>query len=221
MLPNQAYCKQRIGQFQNQYPASPYDVFWNRRVRIESQGESVLDDANIAATAKALTDMLSGWGRMGRTGVPSGHPMTQLLTTVRPFYQAIAGVALGSGMMPTVRPALAACYSSLVGVTNQSSAYPDSSGGDLFVAGKSKALMLLWGQTPGFDSKVRRGLKKMTHPLHPTIGERRWSAAKFCDVLEELDRWVQAWPSQNGGFQFKNLYPGLPIGRIVDIVYWT
>jgi len=162
---------------------------------------------------------------MGRTGVADSHQIEGLLRQARPYYNKIREVELGSGMMGSCRNTLQALYDGLGGVTDNVNYF----GGVSSIVGKSKTLLAIWGQVPGFDKLTRKRLVVWTHLPEPRklphlrASEIWYTSHQFCDMAEELDKWVVRWPKNNGGRVFANsfidLCAGSPVGHMIDMIY--
>lgn len=227
MLPTQAICRQKIRKFKVVYPKSLFDSFWQYKMQVESAGGSILDRDHIDDTATHLSKMLDhpGW-ELSRLGVPSVPSIRRILKGIAEPYEVIRKVALGQGIMSNVKSPLAEIYTGLTGISHTRWADPDEFG-SYYIMGKSKVLMFIWGQTPGFDSKVRARFDSWTHPPFPSLlphlceEDVRYMPNQYCAILEELDQWVQAWPTNNGRNCFGSLCPEWPVGRIIDVVYYS
>ena len=172
-----------------------------------------------------LRKLLIFWG-MKRTRIAKVKKIEDILRTVQPYYEEIRNISLGSGQIHKYRSQLQDIYEKLGGITNNAIDY---SGNVSYIVGKSKTLVAIWGQVPGFDSLTTKNFVVWTHPPEPyklphlRSREIRYSPSQFCDMVEELDKWVLRWPESNNGRVFANsfsdLCPGLPVGRIIDMIY--
>jgi hypothetical protein len=228
MLPPQDICLQKIFQFKRKYPNSRFDEFWKYKLLAEKTDASILDIQHIDTTTEKISAMLnsSAWG-VCRTGVPQYSEIYNILFKIKDPYNKIRIIELGSGKIKGIREEISSAYTGLKGISNTNPKHHDPDNfGNYYIMGKSKVLMFLWGQTPGFDSRVVERFSLWNHDPAPyqlrhlfteTI---QYSPSEFCDILEDLDEWVQKWPNSNNGQQFHSLCPEWPIGRIIDIVYW-
>jgi hypothetical protein len=199
--------------------------FWKYKTVVENEGCSILDAKYISDTALKLHDFLDSWG-MRRSGIAEPKDIEQILNKIRPYYDHIQSVMLGSGQMCHNEKWIEAVYDSLDGITNLSQ-YPD--GGKSSVTGKSKTLLALWGQTPGFDSLITTNFLKWSHSPAPLKlrqlrrGEEWYKPNEFFAMIVDLDEWVLSWSKHNNNRSFSdsfsNLCSGLPVGRIIDQVY--
>lgn len=230
MLPSFEECQKRIQIFDIEHPNSTFDEFWQYKLEVEKSG-SILDSSHLDETAELLGRKLlshKDW-KLARTGIPSHLRIKDILKTIRPYYEIIRYYQLGDGYISKVREELNQIYQGLCGITNTLHRDPDEFG-EFFIVGKSKVLMFIWGQTPSFDEKVRENFSLWTHAPAPYqlphiwLDKRRYTPEEFCDIIEELDHWVTAWDTKHEkerGVKFQDLYPNRPIGRIIDIIYWT
>lgn len=225
MLPPLSIFQQRIKYFKGRFPCSTFDEFWEYKQAVEKEGHSILDDDNLGKTARRLEETLlwnPEWG-LAQTGIPKHPVIKEILRKVAPDYAQIRHIRLGEGNIGDVRRNVAAVYEKLRGITNaRRNDNPVDS--KFLIVGKAKVLMFMWGQTPGFDSTVRENFNKSEYepkPYHlPHRLRRRHSSDEFCDIIEELDRWVQKWPASNSEMPFQSLCAEWPVGRIIDVTYY-
>ncbi|MBL7061903.1 MAG: hypothetical protein ISS54_04125 [Dehalococcoidia bacterium] len=235
MLPPSHIFQQKINSFNTKYPHSRFNVFCRYKQRVETTGASILNQDNLDETTVHIDGMLRDpdWG-LDQTGIPRYLKVRSILEGVAGSYDKIRHIKLGDGRMASIREELALAYRLLEQIANnkQSNNDPDQSGA-YYVVAKSKVLMFIWGQTPGFDTQVRSHLVDRSYPPAPfqlphvpqrqllSGGEnRRYTPDEFCNILEELDEWVQKWPANNGGQSLDSLYPAWPTGRIIDVTYY-
>jgi hypothetical protein len=201
-----------------------FQVFWEYKSGLEKGGQNILDARNIEKTA-ALLRGLSIYLKKQKSGIVSAKRLAEILTSLRPFIAEIDSLKLGSRQMPSGRGALEAAYRRLGNFNREA----ESAGGKSSIVSASEILMAVWGQVPRFDLLARTRFKKWTHapePLNlPALEpEVNWyRPSEFGAIMEELDRWVAAWPANNQGRSFPesfyDLCPGAPAGRLVDIIY--
>lgn len=241
MLPDFNTCRDRIGAY-NQVAAYRRQMramgmlpqlrigfadFWTHKTGIEVGGDSILDEAHLPKTAANLRLFLIDWS-MGRTGVASDEAIERLLRNVRPHYEGLRGTVLGVGQIQNHRRELEGLYKGLDGITNLSIRLRVPYDGESSITGKSKAILALWGQIPGFDSLTQKNFCEWTHqPLpirltHLEHKEERYAPDQFSEMIAELDEWMGHWLTNNYtvfGQGFAALDPALPVGRIVDKIY--
>ena len=220
MLPPSNTFHNNISGFNSRNPNSRFNSFWQYKQQVEKTGASILDQDHLDQTTTHIDGMLRDpvWGVV-RTGIPPYPIVKSILRGIADTYLKLRNITLGSGKMATIRHDLALTYAGLrqIANTHQSNNDPDTSG-SYFITAKSKVLMFIWGQTPGFDSRVRANFKSSLHP-EMSKDKGRYTPDEFCDILEKLDTWVQAWPDTNGGKSLQSLYPAWPTGRIIDVTY--
>lgn len=222
MLPSLEECQNTIQLYKQKSredrKGKQYDNAWNVFQKykgcVESEHRSMFDDQHVNDTSKKLTGFLNAFGAC-RPGRVDPTRLEQNLQRIRPGYERIQAVVLGQGKIDSICESLRNVYDGLSGISTLDVVVENHTS---LIVPKSKALMALWGQTPSFDVRVRSRLQGDL----PSIGEhtRRYSSEEFCDILRELDQWVNRF-EQNYGIQFSSLYPGVPNGRIVDIIYWS
>jgi hypothetical protein len=201
-----------------------FPQIWEYKTGLESTGQSPLDEKHIEKTASMLHGFLV-YLKMRVTGIAEVYRIEQILREIRPYYNEIQPVSLGSGKIHLFRDQLESIYERLSGITNTC----HHNGQVSSIVGKSEVLMAIWGQVPGFDSLIRKRFERWTHLPAPEklpylSAEKMWyQPDQFCDIVEELDSWVLAWPKNNDGRifseSFSDLGPGLPPGRQIDIIY--
>ena len=229
MLPNYSTCRKHIEAYIKYHYGVPkgkvgFRDFWKYKQELEKQGGNILDEDNLQETASKLRKFLIFW-KMSRTGVAKVDEIKQILRKIKPYYNEIRDAKLGNGKIRDYREQLKAIYEKLGGITDN----VNYTGSESSIVGKSKALLATWGQTPGFDSLNRERFLKWTHtpePLkHPHLRSREiwYEPTQFCDMIMELDDWVLRWSESNDGRifadSFSDLCPGLPVGRIIDMIY--
>ena len=224
MLPNIDICRRHIAAWQARASVSGQDSFaqfWHWKRSVEARGHSILDNDHVDTAAECLWAYLGSFG-MKRTGVARPDEIKGLLENVRQSYQGIRDIVLGDGKITHIRNEIQAIYNGLDGITNRIQ-LPNRRVSS--ITGKSKVLLAIWGQTPGFDRLTRRRFVKWTHlpdnlPLpHLSAGNQWYEPHEFCDMIEEVDGWIVEWPRSNGGASFSELLAGTPMGRIIDMIY--
>jgi hypothetical protein len=81
----------------------------------------------------------------------------------------------------------------------------------------SKALLMIGGFSPGFDTNVLAAIRKSNPYILAASGV--WPYCLFQEHLEFLASQQTAWEKQNG--RMKDLRPGVPIGQIMDRILWS
>ena len=228
MLPSLTVCKKGLRSFHQKHPTSTFDVFWKYRTQVEKTS-SILDDAHLQQTVELLysNPINNGNWRLTRTGVPTRSGVKQILLRIRHDYDSVRGVHLGSGRIKRFRKHVANLYAGLSGTSHTYYTQPNEFG-EFYIVGTSKVLMFLWGQTPSFDSIVIDNFSLWMHSPKPYqlphlwTGTNKYTPEQYCDILEELDSWVVKWNQRYKKFgqRFQTLVPGIPAGRVIDIIYW-
>ena len=196
---------------------------YNRMCLVYHGGfNSIFDPQHLIQTANRLEDFLIKFFRMERTGVARDPQMVQILENIAPYYEKVRYIQLGQNKVASITADLGHIYEGLNGITNR---VTYRKGENSSITGKSKALLSVWGQTPGFDSTVRIKLCSNFYPPPPdTLSYLKknkiyYSSDEFCVMIEELDKWVYEWPKTNKGRAFASLDTKLPIGRLIDMIY--
>jgi len=226
MLPSIEICQKRISAFNSAYPNSTFDEFWAYKRKADSEG-SMLDSAHLKQTALQLDAKLlrhPKWG-LWWTGVPPVEEIERILKNIDHEFETIRGVALGQGRIAhdkRIADAISGIYAKLCGMSHRRWDDAPDAKGVSYLVGKAKVLMFIWGQTPGFDSRLRSSPSLWSLP-HLWVEKNRYTPWEFCDILKVLDQWVAAWNEQYSqqGVAFQDLSLDRPIGRIIDIIYWV
>lgn len=229
MLPNFETCRKHILAYKRRVKTPRPDTinfprFWDYKTGLESAGENILDEKNIENTALKLKSLLK-YFRIRNSNLAEKEQIKRILSNIHPYYAEICGVTLGSGKIHTYRNQIESMYERLGGVMNGE----DKKDHRLSAASKSTILMAIWGQVPRLDVLNRRRFEIWTHwPApeklpHLKAKEIWYRPDEFAEMVEELDKWVIAWPTTNYSKSFLNsfgdLCPGIPPGRQIDIIY--
>jgi hypothetical protein len=221
MLPPLEECRKLIQIFDRKYPVSTFNEFWSYKLDVEKNG-SILDDPHLDETIRLLREKLLDNPKwvLAWTGIPGDSKIGEILKEIRPFYEKIGPHCLGQGRIKGARDELSQVYSGLYGITHAlyRNYEPDPIDG-FFIVGKAKVLMFIWGQTPGFDNRVRENLELDLR--HVSREKNKYTPGEFCNMIEDLDEAVVAWNEKyKGTTTFQRLSPNRPVGRIIDIIYW-
>jgi hypothetical protein len=229
MLPNFETCRRHILAYKRKagnprLNSISFPVFWNYKTGLESTGQNILDEKNIANTASMLQGLLL-YLKIRNSSLADVNHVKDILRNVRPYYADIRGLELGSGKIHLYRGLLESMYERLGSKINNG----DTVDPGFSIVSKSAILMAIWGQVPRFDSQIRRRFEKWTHWPSPeklphlNTKEIWYQPDEFGEIVMELDNWVAAWPNHNYSKCFENsffdLCPGIPPGRQIDIVY--
>jgi hypothetical protein len=160
----------------------------------------------VTETAGKLREFLVGFG-MRVTGLADQEVIEKKLRNIRQDYDVIRNGKLGYGIIPTIRTPLINILNGLNGITNLKH-FPR--GDKSSISGKTKILMAIWGEVPGFDSVTRKNFVNRKQPydnsglphLDNTKGVFSYTDHDIVDIIETLDTWVAAWPGQNSGKPF-------------------
>jgi hypothetical protein len=228
MLPDFETCSKHLRAYKKRaWAPKPGNItfpqFWEFKTGIENSGQNILDAKNISDTARLLRGFLD-YLRMGISGVSGASELEEILRSIQPYYNQICQFQLGSGQIQTCRSQIELIYENL-----KNKEVVESKGRKSSIVGKSAILMAVWGQVPRFDSISRKRFERWTHSPAPAKlpnlkpAEMWYTPGEFGEIIEELDRWVAAWPKSNEGKSFidcfYNLCPGIPPGRQIDLIY--
>ena len=229
MLPDFETCRNHINAYKKTFWAPKPEIitfqkFWNYKTDLENAGQNILSEQHIRNTSAMLSSLLI-YLKTPFSGAADVDRLETILENIRPDYNAIGHISLGSGRIHSYRSSLEAIYQKLGANFDQRASNDTRSS----IVGKSAVLMAVWGQVPRFDSLNRIRFEKWTHTPAPeklpylNIKEMWYRPSEFSAIIEELDSWVLAWPRANEGKQFGtsfwDLCPGIPPGRQIDIIY--
>jgi hypothetical protein len=229
MLPNYKICRQHVEVYQRKTAALSKDTvsfatFWNYKMQLEQSGQSILAEKHLSTTAARLSRLLS-FLEIKNPGILENVRLKQVLRNMQPDYGDIRQLTLGSGKLDTYRDQIESIYERM----DKKGSRSDDVGRGFSIVAKSAILMAIWGQTPRFDSTNRKRFEKWIHWPYPeklpflTIRDTWYRPDEFREMVVALDKWVAAWPLTNNGKSFENsfsdLCPGIPPGRLIDIIY--
>lgn len=193
--------------------------FWSYKLKVEKQSGHLLDKEHFNETVTKLAPILKIW-RWHRPYEfdECFEPLKKSLRAISEDYNRIRKFSLlefdkvPAKEMEKIWNELSSCKPQ----TNY--AYT----GELVMA-ITKPLMFLWGQTPAFDSIVR---KKM--PLFTVSGFKncRWEFSLFSTVLKKLQRVLLANTELLASMSETSIEKYgtdavIPYGQFIDLFFWT
>jgi hypothetical protein len=212
---------ERFAIFNRKYMCQ-FDNFWNRKLSIEkSEEQSILDDVYFENTAEQLWSILVDWNtyRNGdNLNLDRKTELERALKSIKKVYIEIKGFSLLEFESIPVE-SLQRIWNELGRVkevnckTNASSEY--------YVISICKPLMLLWGQTLAFDSKVRNNTPKFVPK------NNRWSFFIWKKVMVEIQKQMLNNPNIAKAFELKlktlkySESKIVPYGRFLDIYFFN
>jgi hypothetical protein len=229
MLPDFETCRKHILAYKKRAKAPraktiSFSKFWGYKTGLENAGQNILDEKNLENTASDLRKLLT-YLKMRNSDIAGVSQIKHILRNIQPFYSDVCSVSLGSGKIHLFRSQLESIYERLDEIITDG----DNKDSRFSIVSKSAILMTIWGQVPRFDNLNRKRFVRWTHWPAPeklpylNTKEIWYQPDAFCEIIEELDNWVLAWPEHNYGKSFQNSFfdicPGVPTGRQIDIIY--
>ena len=210
----------RVLSFPNRY-LDNFDYVWKWKVSIEEKGGSILNEEYLGEAYRRLLKILPKWQtyRNGENSSPYRTLKESLLNIVRSYNDIHAYSLLEFGDIP--EKALRNVWHELGRVKDFEG--HRKSNGFYYAIAVCKPLLLIWGQTPAFDSKVRGniptdyGIKKFDFRL----SFEQWYNAmtKISDDLNRLPECVTVIKKMSN--ERYGVDRPIPYGRYLDIYYWT
>lgn len=211
---------QRFAVFNKLYMAQ-FDSFWKRKLAIESKnGQHILDDQHFLDTMEQLWSILLSWNayRGGGNSVLELKPELKLsLKSIKSSYDQIRGLSLLDFDSIAKEP-LELIWNELGRVKKADKRKSNSS--YYYIIAICKPLMLLWGQTLAFDSKVRKKTPKFV-PLDNKWNFAMWEQVmtKFQKELRNNSSLIDCLTSVASSKYSKTTF--VPYGRFLDIYFFN
>jgi hypothetical protein len=204
------------------YKTYPYcfGEFWKWKLRTETENEHILDARHIEETHKKLGETLKRW----RWNRPYKHAelaerLRRALENIRDAYDQIRKYSLLEFNSIPDEP-LKLIWHELGCVKTKEE---KSRSGYYLIMGTTKPLMLLWGQTPAFDSVVRAKMPKFGIPR---LTDNYWDFMIWKTVLTKFQEGLKQQPEVIQVFRevSREEYGSdsiTPYGQFLDLYYWT
>ena len=197
-----------------------FNDFWIWKNKVESQDTSILDDKYIETTHTTLYEILKGWQtyRKGNNSNPS-KTLKISLKNMRNDYDQIRKYTL-LNFKDISEFKLRMMWHELGRVKEYEGETNES--GDYYAVAVTKPLLLLWGQTLAFDTRVRRNLPRIHRVSAPDF---RMGFSKWYGVMSSLSIELNESPEfiQEVQTISKEIYGEaavIPYGRFLDIYFW-
>jgi len=198
--------------------------FWRRKVETETRSEHILDETHTRETYDSLCRILPKWNTYW--GAPPRvdwrGALAESLRRLFEAYDRIRGYSLLE-FSEVPRQSLELIWHELGRV--KESHGKRNPGGSYFVIAISKPLMLLWGQTPAFDSRVRDNFLE-DFPMYPKhrFGNR-WRFEDWNRAMKKLQEDLKRNPEVISYFkeESQRIFGTdsiVPYGRFLDIHYY-
>ena len=201
------------------YPYT-FKRFWSYKLKIENKDSHILDRENRTKTAIQLGHILKLWKwHEPYEFDPCFKKMEKSLETISDSYDRIRNFNLTEfNMIPE---------NDLRRIWNEFSKIKNENNKSNFIGEIvetiTKPLMLLWGQTPAFDSVVRT---KMILSNCPGFSNPRWEFRLWLRVMNELQKILNDNSELVDTFRKKSqekygIATIVPYGQFFDLYYWT
>ncbi|MGB9854901.1 MAG: hypothetical protein ACPLRY_08910, partial [Candidatus Bathyarchaeales archaeon] len=193
-----------------------FDSFWRWKLKVETKGGHILDERHRETTYYKLRDVLANW-QTYRSSRNSDHwgTLKRSLEAISDAYDQLRMFTiLEFNVIPN--NILELTWHELGRVKEYNASRNDV--GHYYVISICKPLMLLWGQTLAFDSRVRANI-----PYRYSFLERnRWTLKEWKIIMESLQRSLQQNSEMISYFRKESLkkYGNeniVPFGRFMDI----
>jgi hypothetical protein len=197
-----------------------FNDFWILKNKVENQDTSILDDKHIDVTHTTLYKILKRW----QTYHPeiNSDPSKTLkisLKNMRNDYEQIRKYTL-LNFKDIPEFTLRMIWHELGRVKEYEG--ETNEGGDYYAIAVTKPLLLLWGQTLAFDTRVRRNLPRRhrVSALDFKMGFSKWYGVMSSlsvelnespEFIKEVQIISKEWFGESAA---------TPYGRFLDIYYW-
>lgn len=218
--------KEKVESSQVSTYKSQFNGFWKWKLEVERHATNhILDDNHRELTCQKLLKILPGWQTYRGVDCDPAKYLPIAIERIRTYYNQLRHFTL-LNFNEVPKNILREIWHELGSVKGQSALM--GSAGEYYVIAVCKPLMLLWGQTLGFDGINRKNLRKDTSftSCHKVPGARwnfeQWHSAllyfqnellnnpdiiSFCEIKSEED----------GVFGSKYI---VPFGRFIDTYYF-
>jgi hypothetical protein len=206
--------------FQPEY-MKDFNDFWIWKNKVENQDTSILDDKYIEATHTTLYQILKGWQtyRNGKNSNPS-KTLKISLKNMRNDYDQIRKSTL-LNFKDTSEFKLRMIWHELGRVKEYEGETNES--GDYYAVAVTKPLLLLWGQTLAFDTRVRRNLPQTHRVSAPDfrMGFSKWYGvmSSLSIELNDSPEFIQEVQERSGEIYGEAAI--IPYGRFLDLYFWV
>ncbi len=202
-----------------------FDNFWKWRLRNESRNEHILDDNHLRETASKdyykLPGILRRWKAYRKS--KNSEPYVTLQDSLRNISKAYDRIRSYSLLEFDRTP-----HDTLELIWNELGRVKEYGGninsyGRYYVISVCKPLMLLWGQTLAFDSRVRAHIPRLRNVRG--LRDRRWSFTAWKQAMESFQETLNQEPEVVDSFKEVSLQKYgtdsiVPYGRFFDIYYF-
>ena len=197
-----------------------FNEFWRYKLAVESGRGHILDEDHVRRTYYLLADVLAKWRAFRPRPLNKClYLLEKALINISGAYDEIRKYDLLHFRDVPIEP-LELIWHELGMVKNLGARSPH---GRYFIISVCKPLMLLWGQTPAFDARVRENLPPR---YHVSKTNRRWSFWEWRSVMMRIQRDLALSPGflRTAREEAKRMYGAdftVPYGRFLDIYFWV
>jgi len=209
----------RVRSFPSRYFEN-FDYVWKWKISVEENGKSILDEEHLSEAYRRLSKILPKW-QTYRNG-----------ENVSPYKTLKESVHNISGVYNEIREYSLLEFkdipvNSLQRVWHELGRVKEFEGrvnnfGSYYAIAACKPLLLIWGQTPAFDSKVREnlpadyGIKKLDFRLS---FEQWYNAMNM--ISDDLTKLPECKTMiEKKSYERYGVSRPIPFGRYLDIYYW-
>jgi hypothetical protein len=216
-----------LGEFQKRIAGFPkgymdnFDYVWKWKIRVESNGhDHILDENHIREAYDRLRNILPKWQtyRNGDNSEPL-KTLKEALSNISDEYNQLRKYTLLE-FENIPRETLEKIWHELGRVKEKDG--NRNSDGDYFIISVTKPLLLMWGATPAFDSKVRQHMpKNYDVPKYSC----KWNLDTWTRIMRQISTELNNDEDAKKLLDktSKRLYGERAIvsyGRFLDIYYW-
>lgn len=211
--------EKRVRSFPSRY-LDNFDYVWKWKISIEKKGESIFNEEHLSEAYRRLSNILPKWQtyRNSENSYPYRTLKESLQNIVSSYKEIRAHSLLEFGDIS--EKALQRVWHELGRVKEFEGRR--NSNGSYYAIAACKPLLLIWGQTPAFDSRVRENLpaKYEIKKFDFRLSFEQWYRAMIMisDDLKRLPECVAVIEKMS--CEIYRVGRPIPYGRFLDIYYW-
>jgi len=215
---DQERLERKLQSFPKEYMRD-FDYFWTWKLQVETEAMHILDEAHRKIAYSKLVQVLARWQAYRRSRNPNPWlTLKHSLDRISEYYNHIRKYSLLE-FHNIPDDALEFIWHELGRVKEYES--ERNSSGRYYVISVCKPLMLVWGQTPAFDSNVRAHIAY----THNCLSRNRWTFEEWKEMMSEMKEEISHDQEILGFMRRKSLekYGNdviVPYGRFLDIYYF-
>ncbi|HVP96760.1 hypothetical protein [Methanoregula sp.] len=201
---------------------SDFDCFWNWKNKIESEKDHILDSQNLDRTCQKLLSILKKWQYFrGPKSKEKPHKNLKVaLSNISDEYAIIRNLTL----LEIEKFPYESFHIIWQELGNMKTLADEASSQQPLVISICKPLMLIWGQTLAFDTKVRNNFTRDQDIRK--LNKYRWSLNEWfyslylCNKLLNENEEFKYYLTNCSVKKYRKKGP-VPFGRLLDIYYFT